>query len=100
MTGIAIVQSGEPFSLYEFNGAVASAQLGYYPSLINPILPIKTPSSPKTALTGNSGRFRGPGGSYIPAIDPNQLAIQYLTPGQKGVPTAAQGGVNRSCRRV
>ena len=92
LTGIAILQSGEPFSLYEFNGAVASAQLGYYPSLVNPILPIKNPSNPKSALTGNPGRFRGTGGAYIPAIDPNQIAIQYLTPGQNGVPTAAMGG--------
>jgi hypothetical protein len=92
LSGIAILQSGEPFSLYEFNGAVASAQLGYYPSLINPILPIKNPSNPKSALTGNPGRFRGTGGAYIPAIDPNQIAIQYLQPGQNGVPTAAMGG--------
>jgi hypothetical protein len=92
LTGITTLQSGEPYSLYEFDGAVASAQLGYYPSLINPILPIINPNTPKLALTGNSGRFRGPGGSYIPAIDPSQIAIKYLTPGQNGVPTAAQGG--------
>jgi hypothetical protein len=91
VTGITILQSGEPYSLYEYNGAVASAQLGYYPSLINPVLPIADPSNPKSALTGNPGRFRGVGGSYIPAIDPNQVAIQYLAPGQNGVPTAAQG---------
>jgi len=92
MSGIAIVQSGEPFSLYEFNGAVASAQLGYYPSLINPILPIKNPSNPKSALTGNPGDQRGLGGNYIPRIDPSQIALQYLQPGQNGVPTAAMGG--------
>ncbi len=92
LTGVAILQSGEPFSLYEFNGAVASAQLGYYPSLVNPILPILNPKNPKSALTGNPGRFRGTGGSFIPAIDPNQIALQYLTPGQNGVPTAAMGG--------
>jgi len=91
-TGVAIFQSGEPFSLYEYNGAVASAQLGYYPSLVNPVLPILNPSNPKSALTGNSGRFRGAGGGYLPAIDPNQIAIQYLTPGQSGVPAAAMGG--------
>jgi hypothetical protein len=56
------------------------------------VLPIANPSNPKSALTGNSGRFRGAGGSYIPAIDPGQIAIQYLAPGQNGVPTAAMGG--------
>ena len=92
LTGVAVLQSGEPYSLYEFNGAVASAQLGYYPSLVNPILPIKNPGSPHLAMTGNPGRFRGTGGSFIPAIDPNQVAIKYLAPGENGVPTAAQGG--------
>jgi hypothetical protein len=92
LTGLGILQSGEPYSLYEFHGAVASAVLGNYPSLVNPIISIKNPSNPKSALTGNPGRFRGTGGAYIPAIDPNQVAIQYLAPGQNGVPTAAMGG--------
>jgi hypothetical protein len=92
LSGIATLQSGEPYSLYEYNGAVASAQLGYYPSLINPILPIKNPGNPHSALTGNSGRFRGTAGSYIPAIDPTQLAVQYLAPGQSGVPPVSAGG--------
>jgi hypothetical protein len=92
LSGIATLQSGEPYSLYEYNGAVASAQLGYYPSLINPILPIANPHDPKSALTGNPGRFRGPGGSYIPAIDPTQIQLQYLAPGEGGVPPASAGG--------
>ena len=92
LTGIVILQSGEPYSLYEYNGAVASAQLGYYPSLINPILPVANPNNRNLSMTGNSGRFRGTAGNYMPAIDPSQIAIQYLSPGQNGVPTAAQGG--------
>jgi Carboxypeptidase regulatory-like domain len=90
LTGIAVVQSGEPFSLYEFYGAVGSAYVGNYPSLMNPVLGIQNPSNPKSALTGNKGAFRGVGGSYIPSIDPGQIAINYLAPGQKGVPTLAQ----------
>jgi len=91
VTGIGIAQSGEPYSLYEFYGAVGSAYVGNYPSLENPALGIANPRNPKSALTGNKGSFRGSGGSYIPAIDPTQIAINYLQPGQKGVPTAAQG---------
>jgi len=90
LTGIGIVQSGEPYSLYEFYGAVGSAYVGNYPSLMNPVIGIKNPTNPKSALTGNRGVFRGVGGSYIPKIDPTQLAINYITPGQKGVPTAAE----------
>ena len=88
MTGVGILQSGEPYSLYEFYGAVGSVNFGDYPTLPNPVLPIKDPSRPKSALTGNSGKFRGPGGSYIPAIDPTQIAINYIAPGQDGVPVS------------
>ncbi|MGC2161470.1 MAG: hypothetical protein WA634_06165, partial [Silvibacterium sp.] len=86
LSGIGILQSGEPYSLYEFYGAVGSIYFGSYPTLMNPVLPIKDPAHPKNALTGNSGAFRGAGGSYIPAIDPTQIDIHYLQPGQKGIP--------------
>jgi hypothetical protein len=52
------------------------------------VLPIKTPNNPKVALTGNQGQFRTAGGSYIPHIDPTQIAINYLQPGQDGVPVS------------
>jgi hypothetical protein len=92
LTGLGILQSGEPYSLYEFYGAVGSAFFGDYPTLMNPVLPIKNPNLAKSsALTGNPGDRRGPGGNYIPTIDPSQLAINYITPGNLGVPTAAQG---------
>lgn len=86
LNGIGILQSGEPYSLYEFFGAVGSIYFGDFPQLMNPVLPIKNPSSPKSALTGNNGAFRGAGGSFIPTIDPTQLDIHYLQPGVKGIP--------------
>jgi hypothetical protein len=85
LTGIVIAQSGEPYSLYEFYGAVASIYYGNYPNLLNPILGIQNPSNPRSALTGHNGATRQ-GTSYIPAIDPTQIAINYLAPGQKGIP--------------
>ena len=88
LTGIGIVQSGQPYSLYEFYGAVGSLYVGNYPNLMNPVLPIKNPSNPKSAFTGNKGSFRGAGGDYIPTIDPTQIAINYLAPGQKGIPVS------------
>lgn len=92
LTGIGVVQSGEPYSLYEFYGAVGSAYFGDYPTLMNPVLPISNPKEAKTTgLTGNTGDFRGTGGNYIPTINPADIAINYIAPGSKGVPTAAQG---------
>jgi hypothetical protein len=91
LTGIGILQSGQPFSLYEYYGAAGSAYVGNDPTLMNPVLGIKDPSQVRSAMTGNKGSFRGAGGNYIPAIDPTQLSLNYLAPGEKGVPTAAQG---------
>ncbi len=48
---------------------------------MNPVIGIKNPARAKSALTGNSGRFRDAAGNYIPFIDPNQVAINYLQPG-------------------
>jgi hypothetical protein len=88
LTGSGILQSGEPYSLYEFYGAVGSINFGNYPTLMNPILGIKDPKHPKSALTGNKGGTRGAGGSYLPAIDPSQVAIHYLQPGEDGIPVS------------
>jgi Carboxypeptidase regulatory-like domain len=84
--GTAIAQSGQPYSLYEFYGAVGSIKFGDFPTLMNPVLGIKNPRNPKSAYTGNKGDVRGPGGSFIPAIDPSQVAINYIAPGDMGVP--------------
>ncbi|MGA2907066.1 MAG: carboxypeptidase regulatory-like domain-containing protein [Terracidiphilus sp.] len=88
LDGTVIAQSGEPYSLYEFYGAVGSITFGDFPTLMNPILGIKNPANPKAALTGNNGAVRGSGGSYIPAIDPTQIAINYLQPGTDGIPVS------------
>jgi hypothetical protein len=89
LTGIGVFQSGEPYSLYEYYGAVGSAYFGDYPTLMNPVLPIKDPKAAKSsALTGNPGDMRGAGGEYIPTIDPSVIAINYITPGNKGVPVS------------
>jgi hypothetical protein len=87
LTGIAIVQSGEPYSLYEFYGAVGSIKFGDFPTLMNPVIGIKSPGNPNAAKTGNKGNVRTQGGAYIPAIDPSQLSINYLQPGNMGIPT-------------
>ena len=88
ITGMGTLQSGQPYSLYEFYGAVGSVNFGNFPTLMNPILGIKDPAHPKSALTGNNGAHRGTGGNYFPYIDPSQIAINYVTPGQMGVPVS------------
>ena len=88
-TGVGIMQSGEPWSLYEFYGAVGSINFGNFPTLMNPVLGIKDPKHPGTALTGHSGKMRDGNGNYIPHIDPSQIAINYLAPGTNGIPVSS-----------
>ena len=88
LTGIGTVQSGEPYSLYEFYGAVGSINFGNFPTLMNPVLGIKDPKDIKSAKTGNKGSFRSSGGTYMPTLDPSQIAIQYLAPGTNGIPVS------------
>ena len=88
LSGVPVLQSGQPYSLYEFYGAVGSINFGNFPTLMNPVLGIKDPQHPHSALTGNKGSVRGSGGSYIPAIDPSQIAIHYLAPGTNGIPVS------------
>jgi hypothetical protein len=88
MVGITTLQSGQPYSLYEYNGAVGSIYFGNYPTLANPVLGIKNGSHPSSAKTGAqgtqlSGNTAAP---YIPLINNNQLNVNLLQPGQKGIP--------------
>jgi hypothetical protein len=93
VVGITKLQSGQPYSLYEFDGAVGSLYFGNFPSLANPVLGIKNGSNPKSALTGHSGSQLATTSpvTYVPAIDPTQLQINYVQPGQKGVPACTSG---------
>jgi hypothetical protein len=100
LAGIARLQSGQPFSLYEYDGAVGSIYFGNYPTLANPVIGIKDGAHPKSALTGHpgtqltnvvtstptSGTTQSVSYSYVPYIDPSQLQINRLAPGQKGIP--------------
>lgn len=88
LSGITILQSGQPYSLYEFYGAVGSINFGDYPNLMNPVLGIKDPQHPHSAMTGNKGSARDGAGNYIPTLDPTQIAINYVQPGDMGVPVS------------
>jgi hypothetical protein len=89
LVGITTIQSGEPYSLYEYNGAVGSLYFGNYPTLANPVLGIKTGSNPNSAKTGAPGTQLIPAGSgynYQNEINTQQLNVNLLQPGQKGIP--------------
>jgi hypothetical protein len=60
LTGVGILQSCEPYSHYEFYGAVGSINFGNFRTLMNPVLGIKDPKHPKTAFDRHRGGSRLP----------------------------------------
>jgi hypothetical protein len=88
MVGITKLQSGQPYSLYEYDGAVGSIYFGNYPTLMNPVLGIKNGAHPSSAKTGAQGtQLSGNSAApYLPLIDNSQLNVNMLQPGQKGIP--------------
>jgi len=95
LAGIVTAESGQPYSLYEYNGAVGSLYFGPYPTLANPVIGIKDGAHPKSALTGHLGASivaeTSTSAGYVGAINVSQLAVNYIQPGNKGIPACKAG---------
>ena len=77
--GLAIFQSGQPFSVIDYSGAVGSVFYGVSDGITNPIVPLAPGCSPKTAVTGHSGATPG-----LPALNAACFTIPLLAPGALG----------------
>src|SRR5579862_9184060 len=64
-TGLTVIQSGQPYSVIDYSGAVGSIFYGVNDGITNPIVPLTASCSPQKAITGHSGAQEGE-----PAIDP------------------------------
>jgi Carboxypeptidase regulatory-like domain/TonB dependent receptor len=84
LTGLTILQSGQPYSVIDFSGAVASVFYGVSNGITNPIVPLAQGCTPKNALTGKSGAF-GP-----PALKASCFTVPLIGAGGLGgaVPTS------------
>ena len=60
LVGLTILQSGQPYSIIDFSGAVASIFYGVSNGITNPIVPLAPGCTAKNALTGHSGAFGTP----------------------------------------
>ena len=78
MVGLTVLQSGQPYSIIDYSGAVGSIYYGVSDGITNPIVPLANGCTAKTALTGKSGAF---GDS---ALKPQCFGIPLLTPGPQG----------------
>jgi hypothetical protein len=76
--GITVVQSGQPYSIIDYTGAVGSIFYSVYDGITNPIVPLAPGCTPKNAVTGASGAFS------TPALKPSCFTLPLLNPGDLG----------------
>ncbi len=82
VSGQIVAQSGQPYSVYDYSGSVASIYYSSFDEITNPILALKPGVTTEQAqLQGTTGVNAGK-----PVLNANDFAPQYLAPGQSGVP--------------
>jgi len=75
ITGLTVIQSGQPYSVVDYSGAVGSIFYGVNDGITNPIVPLDASCSPKTAVTGHSGA------GATPALDASCFTLPLLAAG-------------------
>ena len=90
--GQTVAESGQPFSVYDFSGSVASLYLGTSNFIGNPIVPLLPGVTPKQAAkgancpTGTSAKL-----CKLNAAD---FGPQFVAPGTNGVPAPDSSGAD------
>jgi hypothetical protein len=76
--GLVILQSGQPYSMVDYSGAVGSAFYSIYDGITNPIVPLNFAAgcTPQNAVTGATGNTPG-----SPALKASCFTVPLLNPG-------------------
>jgi hypothetical protein len=74
LSGLTVIQSGQPYSVVDYSGAVGSIFYGDNDGITNPIVPLSG-CSPQQAITGASGA------RATPALNASCFGIPLLQPG-------------------
>jgi hypothetical protein len=82
LMGLAVLQSGQPYSIIDFTGAIGSIYYSTANGITNPIVPLGNGCSAKRAITGASGAWTPSGGK--PALDPSCFTLPLLPAGGLG----------------
>jgi hypothetical protein len=85
LVGLTVLQSGQPYSIIDFTGAVGSIFYSTNNGITNPIVPLAPGCTAKTAKTGKSGAF----GTNDAALNPACFTVPLLAPGafNGGIPS-------------
>jgi hypothetical protein len=74
--GLAIIQSGQPYSVIDYSGAVGSIFFGTSDGITNPIVPLAPGCTPSSARAGANGATSG-----APALNAACFTLPLLSPG-------------------
>ncbi len=85
--GIAIIQSGQPYSIIDYSGAVGSIFYSTFNGITNPIVPLAPGCTAKSAATGHSGAFYNSATGGGAALKASCFTLPLLSPGTNGVPS-------------
>ncbi|MGD0546837.1 MAG: hypothetical protein ABR991_03325, partial [Terracidiphilus sp.] len=77
LNGSTVLQSGQPFSVIDYSGAVGSVYYSTFDGINNPIVPLAPGCTAKSALTGKSGAY----GAEDAFFKPQCFTIPLLNPG-------------------
>ncbi|MBT9329882.1 TonB-dependent receptor [Paracidobacterium acidisoli] len=86
LNGLAIIQSGQPYSVIDYSGAVGSIYYSTFNGITNPIVPLAPGCTAKSALTGHSGAFYRDSDPNSAALKSSCFTLPLLASGSNGVP--------------
>jgi hypothetical protein len=81
LSGVTVIQSGQPYSVIDFSGAVGSIFYSTNDGITNPIVPLAPGCTPKSALTGQVGAYTDSAGNPKPALKAACFTLPLLAPG-------------------
>jgi hypothetical protein len=79
VVGLTVLQSGQPYSVIDYSGAVGSIYYSTSDGITNPIVPLANGCTAKSAKTGSSGAFYPIDGKT--ALNPACFTLPVLAPG-------------------
>ena len=86
LNGLVIIQSGQPYSVIDYSGAVGSLYYSTFNGITNPIVPLAPGCNAKNALTGHSGAFFNVSDLNSSALKASCFTLPLIAAGSKGVP--------------
>jgi hypothetical protein len=92
--GVATVQSGQPYSVIDYSGAVGSIFYSTFDGITNPVVPLAAGCNRKNALTGQNGAFYNIQTGAGAALKATCFGVPILQPGTMGVPNGDEFETN------